>query len=106
MIASAAFAVYVANFASYDKTYGTMAGVIVLLLWLWITNLADPAQPPADKVYWTRSNAWPGLVPETAHAGSGASGRQILIGDFPPEDGALGDGPADRFVDEVVARCG
>ncbi|MGK5544294.1 YihY/virulence factor BrkB family protein [Streptomyces sp. URMC 127] len=40
MIASAAFAFYVANFASYNKTYGTMAGVIVFLLWVWITNLA------------------------------------------------------------------
>lgn len=40
MIASAGFAVYVANFASYNKTYGTMAGVIVFLVWLWISNLA------------------------------------------------------------------
>ncbi|MFF5846772.1 YihY/virulence factor BrkB family protein [Streptomyces massasporeus] len=40
MAASAGFAVYVANFASYNKTYGTMAGVIVFLIWLWITNLA------------------------------------------------------------------
>ncbi|MFF8940312.1 YihY/virulence factor BrkB family protein [Streptomyces paradoxus] len=40
MVASAGFAVYVANFASYNKTYGTMAGVIVFLIWLWITNLA------------------------------------------------------------------
>ena len=40
MIASGAFAIYVANFASYNKTYGSMAGVIVFLLWLWITNLA------------------------------------------------------------------
>ncbi|MET7696459.1 YihY/virulence factor BrkB family protein [Streptomyces sp. NPDC005485] len=40
VIASAAFAFYVANFASYNKTYGTMAGVIVFLLWLWISNLA------------------------------------------------------------------
>ncbi|MBT2478882.1 YihY/virulence factor BrkB family protein [Streptomyces sp. ISL-94] len=40
MIASAAFAFYVANFASYNKTYGTVAGVIVFLVWLWITNLA------------------------------------------------------------------
>jgi membrane protein len=40
MIASAAFAFYVANFASYNKTYGTMAGVIVFLVWLWISNLA------------------------------------------------------------------
>ncbi|WP_173937350.1 MULTISPECIES: YihY/virulence factor BrkB family protein [Streptomyces] len=40
MIASAGFALYVANFASYNKTYGTMAGVIVFLIWLWVTNLA------------------------------------------------------------------
>ncbi|MFE6525265.1 YihY/virulence factor BrkB family protein [Streptomyces sp. NPDC057794] len=40
LIASAGFAIYVANFASYNKTYGTMAGVIVFLIWLWITNLA------------------------------------------------------------------
>jgi membrane protein len=40
MIASAGFALYVANFASYNKTYGTFAGVIVFLIWLWITNIA------------------------------------------------------------------
>ncbi|MEV5343431.1 YihY/virulence factor BrkB family protein [Streptomyces sp. NPDC052676] len=40
MIASAGFAFYVANFGSYNKTYGTMAAVIVFLVWLWITNLA------------------------------------------------------------------
>ncbi|WP_405625797.1 YihY/virulence factor BrkB family protein [Streptomyces sp. NBC_01396] len=40
LIASAGFAFYVANFASYNKTYGTMAGVIVFLVWLWIGNLA------------------------------------------------------------------
>ncbi|HWM64458.1 MAG TPA: YihY/virulence factor BrkB family protein [Solirubrobacterales bacterium] len=39
-IASAAFAVYVANFGSYDKTYGTLGGLVVLLVWLWISNLA------------------------------------------------------------------
>jgi len=34
------FAAYIANFASYNKTYGTVAGVIVFLLWLWLSNLA------------------------------------------------------------------
>ncbi|MFG2782998.1 YihY/virulence factor BrkB family protein [Streptomyces prunicolor] len=40
MIASAGFAFYVAHFASYNKTYGTLAGVIVFLIWLWISNIA------------------------------------------------------------------
>jgi membrane protein len=39
-LASAGFAVYVANFSSYNKTYGSLAGVIVFLVWLWISNLA------------------------------------------------------------------
>jgi membrane protein len=39
-IASAGFALYVANFGSYDATYGALAAVIVFLLWMWITNLA------------------------------------------------------------------
>jgi membrane protein len=39
-IVSAAFAFYVANFGSYDKTYGTLGGLVALLVWLWISNLA------------------------------------------------------------------
>jgi len=37
---SVGFAFYVSNFSSYNKTYGSLAGVIVALLWLWLTNLA------------------------------------------------------------------
>jgi membrane protein len=40
VVASAAFGFYVANFASYNRTYGSLAGVVAFLLWLWITNLA------------------------------------------------------------------
>jgi membrane protein len=40
LVASAAFAFYAANFGSYDKTYGTLGGLVCLLVWLWITNVA------------------------------------------------------------------
>jgi membrane protein len=40
ILASVAFGIYVVNFSSYSSTYGSLAGVIILLLWLWITNLA------------------------------------------------------------------
>jgi membrane protein len=40
LIASALFALYVANFSSYNKTYGAFATPIVALIWLWITNIA------------------------------------------------------------------
>jgi membrane protein len=39
VVASAGFAFYVANFSSYNKTYGALAGPIVFLLWLWISNV-------------------------------------------------------------------
>ena len=40
LVASVAFAFYVANFGSYNKTYGTLAGIVIFLVWLWITNAA------------------------------------------------------------------
>ena len=40
IVASGAFAFYVANFGSYNKTYGTLGGVITFLVWLYISNIA------------------------------------------------------------------
>ncbi|SFK19593.1 YihY/virulence factor BrkB family protein [Cellulomonas sp. KH9] len=40
VLATAGLGLYVSSFADYDRTYGSLAGVIVLLLWLWLTNLA------------------------------------------------------------------
>ena len=40
ILASVAFGLYVANFGSYDKTYGSLGGAITFLVWLWVTNIA------------------------------------------------------------------
>ena len=39
LVASGLFAAYTANFASYGKTYGALASIVVLLLWLWLSAL-------------------------------------------------------------------
>lgn len=39
LVASAGFSVYVANFGSYSNTYGGLAGVVIFLVWLWISNM-------------------------------------------------------------------
>ncbi|MEU1719387.1 YihY/virulence factor BrkB family protein [Actinomadura sp. ATCC 39365] len=40
VVVSGGFALYVAHFGSYGKTYGTLAGVVVFLIWLWLSNMA------------------------------------------------------------------
>jgi membrane protein len=40
LVVSALFALYVADFSSYNRTYGSLAGIVVFLVWLWLTNIA------------------------------------------------------------------
>jgi len=39
LVVSALFAVYTANFSSYSRTYGALASIVVVLLWLWLSSL-------------------------------------------------------------------
>jgi membrane protein len=39
VVVSSLFAIYTANFSSYSKTYGALASIIVVLLWLWLSVL-------------------------------------------------------------------
>ncbi|PRX70444.1 membrane protein [Nonomuraea fuscirosea] len=40
LVVSGGFALYVARFSSYDRTYGALAAVVVFLIWLWLSNMA------------------------------------------------------------------
>jgi membrane protein len=69
MVVSALFAVYVASFSSYSKTYGALASVVVFLVWLWLTNLvilfgaelnAELERGPSDRA---GTSTGPGAVP-------------------------------------------
>ena len=40
VVASFLFGLYITNFSNYDRTYGSLAGIVIFLLWLWIANLA------------------------------------------------------------------
>jgi membrane protein len=60
------FGLYVANFGSYNKTYGALAGVIVFLIWLWLTNLAFLIGAKIDSV-----TGETGETSETSETGDG-----------------------------------
>ena len=40
LIASGLFALYIANFGHYNKVYGSIAGMVIFLIWMWISNVA------------------------------------------------------------------
>ncbi|WP_454856529.1 YihY/virulence factor BrkB family protein [Promicromonospora soli] len=63
-LASVAFGLYVAAFASYDATYGSLAGIIVFLLWVWITNLALLFGAELDAELERGRELWDGIPAE------------------------------------------
>jgi membrane protein len=72
LVASLGFGIYVANFGSYNKTYGSLAGIVVFLVWLWISNLA--------------------VLLGAAFDAELVRGRQLAAGDEPSFDPKVGQG--------------
>lgn len=111
LIASAGFAFYVANFASYNKTYGTMAGVIVFLVWLWISNLAILLGLEFDAEA-TRQRAIAGVTrrrsSRTPSPATPGSGTKRTVAAWRRADGASGRGQGGRASDQAgeVAEAG
>ncbi|HEX8498618.1 MAG TPA: YhjD/YihY/BrkB family envelope integrity protein, partial [Actinomycetales bacterium] len=112
ILASVAFAFYVANFSSYNKTYGALAGVIVFLLWLWITNIAllfgAEFDSEAERARQLQSQAQGGLAGEVARLSlvTGAlaatgPGLTITVDDAPVVEPEAGSDPrADTSVED------
>lgn len=86
--ASAAFGFYIANFSNYNKTYGSLAGVIIFLLWLWITNLALLFGAELDAEI------------ERAHELESGIPAEVTI-QLPPRDTKASDKKLAQFDDDV-----
>lgn len=84
--ASTGFAFYVASFASYNKTYGSIAGAIVALLWLWLTNVALLFGAELDAALEARS-AQTAMTAESGHDSEGHESRSPAA--VPPVPAAL-----------------
>ncbi len=65
-VASALFGFYVANFGNYNKTYGALAGVVVFLLWLWITNLPCCSAPSSTRRWNAAVSCRPSCPPRSS----------------------------------------
>lgn len=88
ILASVGFGFYVANFGSYNKTYGSLAGAIVFLLWLWITNLALLFGAELDSELERGRQLQAGIAAE----------EQLQL---PPRDTRVSDKNAQKDADEI-----
>ncbi|MCX6397978.1 MAG: YihY/virulence factor BrkB family protein [Propionibacteriales bacterium] len=91
-VLSTGFAFYVANFSSYNKTYGSVAAVIIALLWIWLTNVALLFGAELDAVRDARIAAAPPKVKVNGKTASEADGM------FPHAPGTPVYGPQPQPV--------
>jgi membrane protein len=89
---SAGFAIYISKFSTYGRTYGTMAGVIVFLVWLWLCNIAILIGAELDAELGRARAMAAGLPPE--------SEPYLPLRDLPklPDDESTAL-PVDRWLD-------
>ena len=116
VLASAAFGLYVATFSSYDATYGSLAGIIVFLLWLWITNLAllfgaeldaelergrelQGGIAAEETVQLPPKDARASEKREAKHLKEVERGRELRLAAQPTADGDSGDERAEQRID-------
>ncbi|HEX8066902.1 MAG TPA: YihY/virulence factor BrkB family protein [Thermoleophilaceae bacterium] len=91
VVASAAFALYVTSFASYNKTYGALGGVVVFLVWLWISNIAVLLGAELNAELERSRQIEAGMPPDREPFLEPRDTRKM---DDPPETAGLGDGEA------------
>jgi membrane protein len=78
LLASAGFAVYAANFASYSKTYGTLASIVVVLLWLYLSALAVLIGAEVDGAAEEQSGGATAPAPPTRHGDDEGAPTRLL----------------------------
>ena len=89
VVGSLGFAFYVSRFGSYDRTYGSLAGTIVFLLWLWLTNSALLFGAEFDAE-----------LERARELEAGIQAEQIL--QLPPRDTVVSDKAARKLADDVA----
>ncbi|MCW2756033.1 MAG: hypothetical protein JWQ32_3444 [Marmoricola sp.] len=92
--ASFGFGYYVTNFGSYNKTYGSVAGGIIALVWLWLTNAALLFGAELDAARNARNGEG------VTTGGSGVDDKRVVVGMFPRRPGMPPYGPVTQPVPE------